>query len=640
MQPAQDKEKASGNLKRNLLFRFSLLLLLFVILIAVSFTFTKLTLDTKKYDSVIINLAGRQRMLIHKYTSEINQVLVGLAVSDWKMALDQNEAATQTADRFERVIKAFTEGGDTFVGFHDNKRIYIPPIESEIVQEHLGHVKTMWDELRRAVVIALRSDVKSIANNKYAVQIRVKTDEAVEEANHVVMQMQYESEAKLYKIEILQIIMVSVGGLLFIGITMFVYWKIITPLAHSMTRIQFNNELLSSEIAERKKMEEELIKVQRLESVGILAGGIAHDFNNYLQGILSNIAIAKSYTDSNDKMYINLTESEKAVLQAKDLTQQLLTFSKGGEPIKKAIFACELIKESANLALSGSNVRCELFLPDCRCLIEVDKGQINQVFSNLFINAAQAMPTGGTVKVIAEHYNVEKNDLLPLQEGRHVKITIKDQGTGISQEDLQKIFDPYFTTKATGSGLGLATVFSIIKKHDGYITAESEIGVGTTFYIYLPASQKEIPEETVAGGADKESIEKITSLDGRKILFMEDDGIIRLSVTSQLKGLKYEVEDAKDGNETIKLYKKAMESDKPFDAVIMDLTIPGGMGGKEAIKELLKIDPDVNAIVASGYSDDQVLTKFGEYGFKGVVEKPYEIYELNEVLQKVMMEKS
>jgi signal transduction histidine kinase/ActR/RegA family two-component response regulator len=389
----------------------------------------------------------------------------------------------------------------------------------------------------------------------------------------------------------------------------------------------------------RMNAEKELVRMQKLESVGILAGGIAHDFNNYLQGILSNIAVAKSHTDSNDKIHFNLTESEKAVIQAKSLTQQLLTFSKGGDPIMKVISASELIQDSANFSLSGSNVRCELVLPDCRCLVEVDKGQISQVFNNLFINADQAMPNGGVIKVNAEHYNVEKKDLLPLQEGRYVKIIVNDQGIGISQEHLQNIFDPYFTTKEMGSGLGLATSFSIIKKHDGHIMVESEIGVGTTFYIYLPASQKEITNEPVEGAVDKKNIEKITSLDKRRILFMEDESIISLAVARQLRNLNYEVETARDGFEAIELYQRAMESSEPFIVVILDLTIPGGMGGEETIKKLLEIDHNVKAVVASGYANDPIMANFKESGFRGMVEKPYEIAELEEVLQKVIVEK-
>jgi len=400
-------------------------------------------------------------------------------------------------------------------------------------------------------------------------------------------------------------------------------------------------EKMSKELGQRDK---ELAKMQKLESVGILAGGIAHDFNNYLQGILGNIEIAKIYTDSNDKIYTNLTESEKAVLRAKNLTQQLLTFSKGGEPVKKLISVPDLIKESSSFVTSGSNIRCELDLEDDLCLVDVDKGQFNQVFHNLFINANQAMPKGGVIKVSANKYNVEEKDLLPLQEGRYVKITIEDQGTGIPQENLQKIFDPYFTTKGTGSGLGLATVFSIIKKHDGYVEAESEPEVGTTFNIYLPASSEEISRKDVQGKADtsrpkpaeEERVQKEILLDGSRVLLMDDDLLISKSVSQQLKILKCEVRAVKNGTEAIKLYKETMALRIPFDAVILDLTIPGGMGGAETMKKLLEIDPDVTAIVASGYSDDPIMADFNKYGFKGMVEKPYEIHELIEILQKVM----
>jgi CheY-like chemotaxis protein len=354
---------------------------------------------------------------------------------------------------------------------------------------------------------------------------------------------------------------------------------------------------------------------------------------------LSCVTLAKTYANPEDEVYEKLTDAERITLQAKGLSQQLLTFSRGGDPIRKTIFISELIKDSANLAMSGSNVKCEFNIPDNLWPVEADKGQLDQIISNIIINADQAMPEGGNIKVWAENYNLEAKGSLPLQEGKYVKITIKDQGIGIPPEFLQKIFDPYFTTKEMGSGLGLATVFSIIKKHDGHITVESEMETGTTFYIYLPASQKEIPEETVEGETDKKSIEKMTSLDGRRILFMEDETIISLAVARQLRNLNYEVETARDGFEAIELYKSASESGKPFNAVIMDLTIPGGMGGEETIIELLKIDPDVKAIIASGYSNNPVMTNFKENGFKGVVEKPYEIYELNETLQKVIMEK-
>jgi signal transduction histidine kinase/CheY-like chemotaxis protein len=413
------------------------------------------------------------------------------------------------------------------------------------------------------------------------------------------------------------------------------YWR---------AKLEKANEKLQMEITERKRMEDELVKVQKLESVGILAGGIAHDFNNYLQGIMSNISTVKGHIETSDELYRNLTNAENAVLQAKDLTQQLLTFSKGGEPVKKTISASKVIKDSANIALSGSDVKCKFDISDDLCPIEADKGQMNQVINNLLINANQAMPEGGVVKIKAENTNITAKDSSPFKEGKYIKITIADQGSGIPKEHLQKIFDPFFTTKKKGSGLGLATTYSIVKKHGGYITAESKVGTGTgtTFYIYLPASEGEISSETVpikdrdSRGKEKD-IEKATPLEeGRRILFMEDNLLISLSVAEHLRNLKYEVQTTQNGTKAIELYKSAMKSGKPFDAVVMDLTIPGDMGGKEAIKELLKIDPKVKAVVASGYSNDPVMANFRKYGFRGVVVKPYEIYELDEILQEVI----
>ena len=408
------------------------------------------------------------------------------------------------------------------------------------------------------------------------------------------------------------------------------------------------NETLEQRVAQRTaeltKANEELVKMQKLESVGALAGGIAHDFNNNLQSILSCVTLAKTYANPEDEVYEKLCDAEWITLRAKGLSQQLLTFSKGGGPIKKTIFISELIKDSTSLALCGSNVRCEFNIPDKLWPVDADKGQLNQAISNLIINADQAMPEGGVIKVTLEDYNVDKKGILPLPIGGYVKITIKDQGTGISQEHLKNIFDPYFTTKEVGSGLGLATTFSIIKKHGGYITADSEFGFGTTFHIYLPSSKKDISREATLNKADtsrpkpaeEEHVQKEALLDGRRILLMDDELIIIKSVSQQLRDLKYDVEIAKNGIETIEMYKGSMELNKTFDAVVMDLKIPGGMGGKETIKELLKIDPDVTAIVASGYSDDHIMTNFGEYGFKGIVEKPYEIYELDEALQKAI----
>ena len=387
--------------------------------------------------------------------------------------------------------------------------------------------------------------------------------------------------------------------------------------------------LVFRDITEKRRLEQELIKADKLESVGILAGGIAHDFNNILTGILGNIALAKTYVKPGDKIFERLRDAESASLRARHLTQQLLTFSSGGAPIKKTAFISELLKDAAVFALSGSNVKCEFSIPDDLWLVEVDEGQITQVISNLIINASQAMPGGGIIKVRAENIVVDAEQGLSLKEGRYTKISIEDQGIGIPKEHLQKIFDPYFTSKQEGSGLGLATAYSIVRRHDGCIQVKSELGVGSTFHIYLPASSREVLTE-------KESGEGIPAGKG-KILLMDDEELVREVVGEMLEVLGYETEFAKDGAEAIELYKKAKESAHPFDAIIVDLTVPCGMGGKETVEKLIEIDPEVKAIISSGYSTDPVMADFRKYGFGAVVAKPYKIKELGEALHKVIM---
>ncbi len=387
--------------------------------------------------------------------------------------------------------------------------------------------------------------------------------------------------------------------------------------------------LLKKNISEKQEMENEILRAQKFESIGIIAGGIAHDFNNILTAISGNVSLAKMYMKPGEKAFEKLTQAEKASFRAKALTRQLLTFSKTrGAPNKTTISIAELARDSAGFALRGSNVRLKLSLPESLSPVDVDEGQINQVINNLIINAGQAMPEGGTIWLAAENVTFAGGNGSPLKEGKYVKITIKDNGVGIPQSVLPKIFDPYFTTKPKGSGLGLATAYSIIKKHDGYINVESEPNGGTSFFIYLPASQKE--------SVTLKNEEKKPYGGKGKILIMDDEKEIRDLVGEMLKSIGYEVEFAIDGTEAIKTYTLAKKTKNPFDAVITDLTVPGGMGGKEAIQKLRVIDPEIRGIVSSGYTNDPVMIDFKKYGFADVIAKPYKLAELSEVLHRTI----
>jgi PAS domain S-box-containing protein len=384
------------------------------------------------------------------------------------------------------------------------------------------------------------------------------------------------------------------------------------------------------EVTARKQREEELARTQKIESLGVLAGGIAHDFNNILTAISTNISMARMYGNLEDDISQMITDAEKASLRAKKLTQQLLAFAKGGKPIKKTVSIVPFLRDTAEFALSGSNVKSEYFIPEDIWYVVVDEGQISQVINNLVINAGQAMPAGGTINISAENVLVEERDQVPLEKGKYVRISVTDQGTGISQKHLNKIFDPFFTTKQKGSGLGLATSFTLVKNNGGHIAVHSELDIGTTVDVYLPASEE---------AAETGEREKVGPIKGEgRVLLIDDDEMIRRSTGEMLKRFGYDMKLAKDGEEGLKFYKKARESGPPFDAVIMDLTIRGGMGGKETIQELMKIDPDAKVIVSSGYSDDPVMSEFGAHGFVGLIEKPYRIKELGALLGKVIGE--
>jgi PAS domain S-box-containing protein len=382
------------------------------------------------------------------------------------------------------------------------------------------------------------------------------------------------------------------------------------------------------DITERKRAEQDLVKTQKLESLGILAGGIAHDFNNILTAIMGNISLARLTMAPEDPQLKRLAAAEQASYHARELTQQLLTFAKGGTPVKSTVSLEQLIRDSAGFAIRGSSVRCDFSFSKDLLPVDVDEGQMRQVFNNLVINACQAMPEGGTIKIDAQNVDMGSEEGLSLPEGTYAKIAIVDRGTGISEEHLQRIFDPYFTTKQMGSGLGLSIVHSVIRNHNGGITVESRPGAGTIFIVYLPASSKRVVEK---------ALQREDNLSGKgRVLLMDDEEMVRQVTGEILKAKGYEVEFASDGAEALRLYKAAMASSGPFDAVIMDLTVPGGMGGREAIQKLREADPEVKAIVSSGYSQDPIMANYREYGFCEVIAKPFNSNELGRIVHKVI----
>ena len=383
-----------------------------------------------------------------------------------------------------------------------------------------------------------------------------------------------------------------------------------------------------TDINDRKLMEAELIRSQKLESLGVLAGGIAHDFNNLLTGIFGNIGLAKVYMQPEDKSYKRLVESEKALVRAKDLTQQLLIFSKGGSPVLRTIDITDVIRTSASFALRGSNVNFAFYFDPDLWPVDFDEGQLSQVIQNLVINADHAMRDGGKVSIRCKNIVLQQDDsTMPV--GNYVRIVVTDEGTGIKPEDLKNIFDPYFTTKEHGSGLGLATVYSIVKSHNAHVSVDSVLGKGTSFEILISAS---------ASGITKAADDpKPESLQGPgKVLIMDDQDIILEFMEMALTEFGYKVDLAFTGSEAIQKYKEAMGQNKPYDLLIMDLTVPGGMGGKEALAELLRIDPDVKAIVSSGYADNPVMSEYKKYGFSAVLKKPYKIKELAGIVKQVI----
>jgi PAS domain S-box-containing protein len=379
------------------------------------------------------------------------------------------------------------------------------------------------------------------------------------------------------------------------------------------------------DITERRKDEEERQKIEKLSSLGVLAGGIAHDFNNILTGIMGNVSFVQALLNDEHQGQEPLTEATKAAKKAGELAGQLLTFAKGGEPDKKVVRLAELLHDAVSLSLGGAKVRPAITLDPELSAIRADKAQLMQVLNNLIINACQAMPNGGVLSIVGRNEQNAKGNPLGLAAGHYVRLEFHDQGCGIAEEHLAKIFDPYYSTKAGGTGLGLAAAYSIVKRHQGRIEVQSQEGSGTTFIIHLPAAVE-------AGPVQKEIRKPHLTSDGGHILVMDDDRMIRDLAMAMLRHLGYTVVSCADGEEAVVLYKEAMRQGNPFQAVILDLTIPGGLGGKETAEQLLACDPTAWLIVSSGYSNDPIMADYQAFGFSGAIAKPYTMEEFQAVL--------
>jgi len=385
------------------------------------------------------------------------------------------------------------------------------------------------------------------------------------------------------------------------------------------------------DVSERVAHERERLKMEKLESLGVLAGGIAHDFNNILTAVIGNISLAQMHLAEGHKALKPLKEAEKASARASELSGQLLTFARGGEPVKKVIALQRLVEESVAMSLHGSNVRGVVRISEDVHAIEADEGQLGQVFGNIIINAAQAMPGGGTLTVTGSNACLPVGNIMELPAGHYVCLTFEDVGCGIAEADLGRIFDPYFTTKPSGNGLGLASVHSIVTRHGGHVSVSSVPGKGSTFTIHLPSTGATFTECQHGAGAET-GVEHA----GGRLLVMDDEQMILDLAREMLVCLGYRVVTCLDGDGAVSLYREAFLSGDPFRAVIMDLTIPGGMGGREAARLILEIDPAARLIVSSGYSSAPIMSDYTNYGFMGSVAKPYRISEISRVLEQVL----
>ncbi len=380
------------------------------------------------------------------------------------------------------------------------------------------------------------------------------------------------------------------------------------------------------DISERRRMEQELARIEKLESIGILAGGIAHDFNNMLTSVLGNLTLARMVSDPDGKAVARIDAAERAMDRARELTGQLITFARGGSPVREPTDLAALLRRTLSLTLRGTRVETEIELPHDLWPVSADPDQLGRVFANLVFNAEEAMGGRGAVRLSARNMSLAAGTSVPVGSGMYVLVSVEDEGRGIAPEHLGRVFDPFFSTKDGGTGLGLATSHSIIKGHDGHLEVESTPGEGTTFHIYLPVSEAEVAADEPVGELAGEP----------RVLVMDDDEMVRGILDEALPLLGFRVAFARHGEEALALYEQALDEDGAFDAVIMDLKISGGMGGAEAIGLLRQLHPDARVVVSSGYSEDPIMAQFAEYGFDGVLRKPYKIGELGRVLQDLL----
>ncbi len=388
--------------------------------------------------------------------------------------------------------------------------------------------------------------------------------------------------------------------------------------------------LAMRDVTQRSRLEADLLRASKMESIGVLAGGIAHDFNNLLAIVMGNLTLALLDDRVREAGGKWLREAERGTLRAKELTQQLLTFAKGGEPVRSAVLLADAVREAAEFALHGAAARCEFAIADDLRAADADKGQIGQVVQNLVINAVQAMPGGGTIRLSLANETLAAGAVATLPAGHYLRLEIADTGRGIAPEHLARIFEPFFTTKEYGTGLGLATVYSVIQKHRGYISVESTVGRGSTFRLWLPAARAEPPKPAATANP-------FDRVKGR-VLFMDDEEPIREMSRELLERQGLEVTLTNDGGAAVREYAIAQISGRRFDLVIVDLTVPGGMGGADAMREILKIDPSARGIVSSGYSSDPVMGNYRVHGFRGSVPKPYRIGDFSQTIRRVLTE--